>query len=568
MDAPPSFAWACVDKRARAPGAPTLATWRAKLLDAQYEPTSSSEWIGEKLASDSVRRRWISVRRKKCFVADIQVCVRSAARRKDGSTQQTSEARAGAPRSPRAGHHWFTDAYHPNSITKMNIMVADIEDEATAPDGVAWYKRFGMYYGQSGRLTSRLNFVPTSGECGWDDGTIKLLGFEKISWADIASIEADVRKRIDLPHAFTGKGMAALRARATARPWESISPCNEPARVVSLGDGLGTPLAALLSLDYEVERYEFYEVRRNLNELKFRWYETLNLEEHYDYVEAAIKGDYTKHKKDTNVMVITIPCDEITCIGEKEAHVETFDELLEASPSTAAGLLSAYLFALHALRTCDNITIVYELNAPKVPQVGRRARLSRARRDARDVSLAAQHVVDVVVRTLGPEIARFVTRICASHLSPMKQDRYIISNKPFGRPRSPVPTPTVEQWLSGVRSSVSKLNCLTSGANTRHVVPVPSHGDGKGLSTKTMKDIKQIHRSNQYLLLEDEMTGVMRPASTAELEILKGIPTNFLCDQLSKTEAIEAMARALSGHTLRYLLGQLEFKRRANTTKS
>ena len=117
--------------------------------------------------------------------------------------------------------------------------------------------------------------------------------------------------------------------------------------------------------------------------------------------------------------------------------MKTFNDLQRTAPRTAAGVLSAYIHATAALQRARAAgaaepVIVYEFSAPNVPQP----------------------TIDLFVRLLGVTVARYQTRICASALSPLRQDRYFFSNVPFLRPRPTAPTPTVESWITNIRSSV------------------------------------------------------------------------------------------------------------------
>lgn len=229
------------------------------------------------------------------------------------------------------------------------------------------------------------------------------------------------------------------------------------------------------------------------------------------------------------------------CAGHKAAwQARSADELKKNAPFTYKNLLASITIASY-LRAISGpqLRVVYEMPAKGVPLA----------------------FVDVIVRALGPVNARYVTRMCASSMSPMRQDRYFFSSHFIGRPVPTLPTPTPEQWLHGINTNMAKFPCFLSGA-ARSFVLEP----GYEREANNMKTARSWGRHRGYGIVTDAVDGAARTLSLAELEVLKCVPVGMVsgeaivCDNAEKIAQC-LLARALCGFLVGHILVGLGFEK-------
>ena len=125
------------------PGVPTLAAWRAELLDlAARRRGRDDESERCKLAGVAARdvARNAAVKAHVTPIKKKLIAQAHAARAKTPPTDDAhdiAERATGPPRSRRK-KHGYVEEHHPQTLRKNAILVADYLDEAQARDGILW----------------------------------------------------------------------------------------------------------------------------------------------------------------------------------------------------------------------------------------------------------------------------------------------------------------------------------------------------------------------------------------------------------------------------------------------
>ena len=139
---PPTFEWGCREKLTRPAAAPVLATWRARLLDAEAKrganrkvkvSVSSDVSAQDTSASRAVQNRVSSLKKREHLLEAIP-----RTQPRDAGLFNKAPPAAGPPRSLRKESHNFVETGHHNSLRNQRYACADMEDEASAREGIMW----------------------------------------------------------------------------------------------------------------------------------------------------------------------------------------------------------------------------------------------------------------------------------------------------------------------------------------------------------------------------------------------------------------------------------------------
>ena len=146
-------------------------------------------------------------------------------------------------------------------------------------------------------------------------------------------------------------------------------------------------------------------------------------EEHYRRGELIDGGDMVEETRDgcslrhcstpPNLLFVTLPCTNVSCIGTRRAHVASLQELRAAPGRDYELIMCTVAFAEAALLRSPNVRIVFELNAFNTPRA----------------------TVDLYTVLLGPRAVRYITRVDAAALTPMKRAGGSVARGPAPRPR-------------------------------------------------------------------------------------------------------------------------------------